>query len=108
MIKYRVDQNAGRLPAYGRIVIQALDRIDRKSIYTLFIRHILEYGPGGAPLRAFMPVVVCNGIVECGPSTIGEDYRRYDMVVEDGFKMLNRMVKELEEYASSYKSHASK
>ncbi len=96
--KYRVDMNRDQYPTVNTIVVQAADEIKKKSIYTLFVRHVLEFGPGYASIRGFMPSVVSEPFsVANGEVYRGEDNTAYEKAVQAGNTMLAEMIEELEQ-----------
>ncbi len=105
MIKYRIDQNAGVLPSEGIPVIQAIDKIATRGVFTVFIRHLLVASKtkiGGMPrvVCGFMPIIKAGGITcDEGKFILGDSAQSYDFATDIALTMLDRKLRQAQGFA---------
>ena len=93
---YRIDQNDGQLPEEGKPVVQAVDPVEARSVFTLSVKHVLACDESGVVRRGFMPSVKVDCLPpEDGDVCFGDNGVACGMAIGKGFLMIERKMNEL-------------
>ena len=59
---YREEENVGKMPDGDKVLVQAMDRIETRSVFQLSIKHVQKRDPFGVAKRGFVASITAGGL----------------------------------------------